>query len=52
VIGNETFSVNDWLENINKVTKEEIVNVASKIELDTIYFLTGLEGTDDEKSRI
>jgi len=52
VIGNETFSVNDWLENINNVTKEQIVNVASKIELDTIYFLTGLEGTDDEKSSI
>ncbi|KQL54571.1 zinc protease [Heyndrickxia shackletonii] len=52
VIGNQTYSVNDWLENINKVTREEIVDVASKIELDTIYFLTGLEGTDDEKPGI
>ncbi|MBS4172584.1 pitrilysin family protein [Bacillus sp. FJAT-49736] len=49
VIGKQNLTVKDWLENINKVTKEEIVNAAAKIELDTIYFLTGLEGTDDAK---
>ena len=48
VIGNQSLSVDDWLENINKVTKDEIVKVAAKIELDTIYFLTGLEGQGDE----
>jgi hypothetical protein len=28
---------------MEKTTKEEIVAVAAKIELDTIYFLTGSE---------
>lgn len=35
--------VDDFLEGIDKVTKEEIQEVANKIELDTIYFLTGKE---------
>jgi predicted Zn-dependent peptidase len=34
----------DWLKSISKVSKEEIKAVANKIELDTIYFLTGSEG--------
>jgi predicted Zn-dependent peptidase len=47
VVGKQTLAVNDWIENINKITKDEIVKVASKIELDTIYFLTGLEGNEE-----
>ncbi|MGG0738066.1 EF-P 5-aminopentanol modification-associated protein YfmF [Niallia taxi] len=35
-----------WLQSISKVTKEEIQNVAKKIELDTIYFLSGSEGNN------
>ena len=30
---------NELIENINKVTKEQIQNVASKVEINTIYFL-------------
>ena len=34
---NET--IDQYKENINKVTKEQIQNVASKVEINTIYFL-------------
>ncbi|UOQ93278.1 insulinase family protein [Halobacillus shinanisalinarum] len=34
----------ELMENIRKVTKEDVVKVAEKIELDTIYFLTSQEG--------
>jgi predicted Zn-dependent peptidase len=44
---NEVSAVNkpveDFLEGIEKVTKEEIQEVAKLVELDTIYFLTGKE---------
>jgi predicted Zn-dependent peptidase len=36
--------VDEWIAAIEKVTREEIIEVANKIELDTIYFLTGMEG--------
>jgi predicted Zn-dependent peptidase len=32
-----------WIDEMQKASKEEIVAVAKKIELDTIYFLTGKE---------
>ncbi len=38
--------MSQWLQSISKVTKEEIQNVANKIELDTIYFLSGSEGNN------
>ncbi|NSL51122.1 EF-P 5-aminopentanol modification-associated protein YfmF [Calidifontibacillus erzurumensis] len=34
----------DWITKIDEVTKDEIQAVANKVELDTIYFLKGLEG--------
>ncbi|WP_458413840.1 EF-P 5-aminopentanol modification-associated protein YfmF [Schinkia sp. CFF1] len=34
----------DWLTKIEAITKDEITAVAAKVELDTIYFLKGLEG--------
>lgn len=34
---NET--IEQYKENINKVTKDQIQNVASKVEINTIYFL-------------
>jgi predicted Zn-dependent peptidase len=34
--------LDEWLQAIDKVTKEEITAVAQKIKLDTIYFLKGL----------
>jgi predicted Zn-dependent peptidase len=35
--------IEDFLEGIEKVTKEQIQEVANLVELDTIYFLTGKE---------
>lgn len=34
----------DWLTKIDEVTKDQIEAVAKKVDLDTIYFLKGLEG--------
>ncbi|HZG71006.1 MAG TPA: pitrilysin family protein [Chondromyces sp.] len=44
VVAKQSIGIDEWLEKVEKTTKDEIVAVASKIELDTIYFLTGLEG--------
>ncbi|WP_077617883.1 EF-P 5-aminopentanol modification-associated protein YfmF [Bacillus sinesaloumensis] len=44
VVSSKSRKLEEWIAGIEAVTKEEVVNVAKKIELDTIYFLTGLEG--------
>ncbi|WP_370297646.1 EF-P 5-aminopentanol modification-associated protein YfmF [Ammoniphilus sp. YIM 78166] len=38
-------SLEEMLEGIEKVTKEDIIQIANKIEIDTIYFLRDKEGT-------
>lgn len=43
VVSRQTVSLDDWLQGMSKTTKEEIVDVAKKVQLDTVYFLTGLE---------
>ena len=43
IAGTET-GVEDWIREIKAVEKGEIVKVAAKIEPDTIYFLSGMEG--------
>ena len=43
VIANDTITLDEWLEKTETITKEEVVAVAKKIQLDTIYFLTGTE---------
>lgn len=43
VISGQEIPLDQWLSGMQKTTKEEIVAVADKIELDTIYFLTGTE---------
>ncbi|KYG34999.1 EF-P 5-aminopentanol modification-associated protein YfmF [Alkalihalobacillus trypoxylicola] len=43
VVSNYERSVESWIEEIKSVTKEEMIQVAQKIELDTIYFLKGKE---------
>jgi predicted Zn-dependent peptidase len=43
VVAGTNISLDRWLNEMQKVTTEEIVAVAKKIELDTIYFLTGTE---------
>lgn len=42
VVSRQKVSLDDWLEGMSKTTKEEIVEVANKIQMDTIYFLSGL----------
>jgi predicted Zn-dependent peptidase len=44
VVGGHRIGFDQWLEEIKNVTKDEIVKVANKIEMDTIYFLTGIGG--------
>jgi predicted Zn-dependent peptidase len=46
VISNTNRTFDEWLSGIEKVTKEEIIKVAQKVELDTIYFLSGLEAAE------
>ena len=43
VVANVQTSLDDWLSQIDKVTKEEIVACANKLQMDTIYFLSGDE---------
>nr|WP_088105672.1 pitrilysin family protein [Halalkalibacter urbisdiaboli] len=43
IVSGHTRSLNDWLEEIDAVTKEDIERVAQKIKLDTVYFLKGKE---------
>lgn len=40
---NERKAIEDIISNIENVAKEDIINVAKQIKLDTIYFLTGKE---------
>ncbi|MBM7603256.1 putative Zn-dependent peptidase [Metabacillus crassostreae] len=44
VIANIHRSFDDYLNGIDNVSKEEVIQVANKIELDTIYFLKGMGG--------
>jgi predicted Zn-dependent peptidase len=44
VVSERRRPVDEWIDAMEKVTREEIIEVANKIELDTIYFLTGMEG--------
>ena len=37
------FSIEEYITNINSVTKEQIVEFAKNLQMNTIYFLTGLE---------
>ncbi|MBM7655161.1 EF-P 5-aminopentanol modification-associated protein YfmF [Neobacillus cucumis] len=43
VVACTNISLETWMSEMNNVTKEEIIAVANKIQLDTIYFLTGTE---------
>ncbi|MBS4189297.1 insulinase family protein [Bacillus sp. FJAT-49705] len=43
VVSKKDVTINDWMEKMDSATKDEIVAVASKVTLDTIYFLTGKE---------
>jgi predicted Zn-dependent peptidase len=43
IVANVDIPLEQYLDQVQKTTKEEVVEVAQKIELDTIYFLTGME---------
>ena len=43
VVAHADINLDAWLNGMENATKEEIVGVADKIRLDTIYFLTGME---------
>lgn len=43
VVAGKNISVDEWLTRVDETTKEDIVKAAAKIQLDTIYFLTGAE---------
>jgi predicted Zn-dependent peptidase len=43
VVSKQNIKFEQWIEGTEKVTKEQIVETAKKIEMDTIYFLTGAE---------
>jgi predicted Zn-dependent peptidase len=46
VVSQRKRPMEEWLSGTDRVSREEIVRVASKIELDTIYFLTGMKGAE------
>lgn len=46
VVSEKPKSLQEWLDGVEAVTKEQIVSVAAKIKLDTIYFLKGLEAAE------
>ncbi|SDM00722.1 pitrilysin family protein [Bacillus sp. OK048] len=43
VVAGKDIRLEQWITDMEKTTREEITAVANKIELDTIYFLTGTE---------
>lgn len=43
-VSDKYVEMGEWLQQMSKVSKEEIIEAAKKIELDTVYFLTGSEG--------
>lgn len=44
VVARTNVKPEDWIDEVNKTTKEDIVAAAKKVQLDTIYFLTGGKG--------
>lgn len=44
VVAKTNVDPKDWIEQVKNVTREQIVSVAQKVEMDTIYFLSGNEG--------
>ncbi|MYL33208.1 insulinase family protein [Pontibacillus yanchengensis] len=49
VISGASINPDQMIEEVKKVTKEDVLRVAEKIQLDTTYFLTKQEGGDDHE---
>ena len=43
ILRGQSVSPREDIDNINKITREEVVEAAKKVTLDTVYFLTGEE---------
>ncbi|PLR94784.1 EF-P 5-aminopentanol modification-associated protein YfmF [Bacillus sp. T33-2] len=43
VVSGKTIGLDAWLQGMREASKQDIVAAANKVQLDTIYFLTGLE---------
>lgn len=43
VVANTNRTIKEWMEGIDRVTRDDIMKVGKKIKLDTIYFLRGKE---------
>ncbi|BBW96617.1 EF-P 5-aminopentanol modification-associated protein YfmF [Geobacillus icigianus] len=53
VVSTRRRSIEEWLTGTDQVTREDVVRVAGKVALDTVYFLTGMEGgADDGKTGV
>lgn len=44
IVAGTNVKLQDWVDQVAQVSKEDIIAVGNKIELDTIYFLAGKEG--------
>ncbi|MBS4194049.1 EF-P 5-aminopentanol modification-associated protein YfmF [Lederbergia citri] len=44
IVAGTDVKMNDWIEKTNSTSHDDIIAVANKVELDTIYFLSGMEG--------
>lgn len=44
IIADKMITLEELVENVKKVTKEDVMKVAEKVQLDTVYFLKGCEG--------
>ena len=47
-LSGNSFSIEDYIKNINAVTKEQIMQFAKNLQMNTIYFLTGLDNNSSE----
>lgn len=45
VVAKSNVSLDEWIEKTHAVTVEDVVTIAKKVELDTVYFLTGMEAS-------
>lgn len=43
VVSGHERTMEEWLNQVNVITKEDVIRVANKVKLDTIYFLKGKE---------
>lgn len=48
VVAKKQRSIEEWIRGIEEVTREEIIQIANKIQLDTVYFLRGKEAGNNE----